>query len=123
MVMRHLKPVVLMVLAAALGASCTMKENEAPGLTGPSEFGKSITLTITPDIITQDGASQSVVTITARGPNGQPLANVALRAEILVNGTATDFGSLSARNLVTSADGKATLIYTAPAGVSGFAVD
>ena len=86
---------------------------------GPSEFGKSITITVTPDIITQDGASQSVVTATARGPNGEPLANVSLRAEIRVGGVAADFGRLSARNLVTDSNGRATVVYTAPATPAG----
>jgi PKD repeat protein len=120
--MKHLKLVVPVVLAGVLGA-CTMKETEAPPFAGPSEFGKSVTVAITPDIITQDGASQSVVTVTARGPNSEPLASVPLRAEILVDGVPADFGSLSARNIVTSSDGKATLVYTAPPGVTGASVD
>ena len=111
------------VSLAALLAACTMKDSEAPDFAGPSEFGTSINVSITPDVITQDGASQSVVTVTVRGPNGQLLPNVPLRAEILVNGTPVDFGSLSARNIVTSSEGKATLVYTAPAGVSGVSVD
>src|SRR3954471_17467597 len=106
-----------------LAAACTLDKQEAPALSGPSEFGKSITITITPDSIVQDGASQSVVTVTARGLNGEPLGNVALRAEIRVNDVATDFGSLSARNVVTSSDGRATLVYTAPPTPPGLAID
>jgi hypothetical protein len=112
---------VLMALIAV--SACTMKEQETPGLSGPSEYATAITVTITPDVITQDGASQSIVTATARGTNGEPLPNLPLRAEIRVNGVPTDFGSLSARNLVTGPDGRATLVYTAPAGTSGLAVD
>jgi PKD repeat protein len=107
----------------ALAAGCTMKTKEAPEFSGPSEFGTAISISITPDIIQQDGASQSVVTITARGPNGAPLANVPVRAEIRVNGTPVDFGSLSARNLVTDATGRATLVYTAPPAVPGLSTD
>jgi hypothetical protein len=81
--------------------ACTMKSQEAPDFTGPSEFGKSINVTVTPDAIVQDGASQSVVMVTALGVNAQPLANIPLRAEIRVDDVPTDFGSLSARNLVT----------------------
>jgi PKD repeat protein len=103
-------------------SACTMKKQETPDLSGPSEFGTSIVVAVTPDILQQDGASQSVVTVTARGPNGQPLPSVALRAEIHVNGTLADFGSLSARNLVTGSDGRATLVYTAPPAPA-FAVD
>ena len=103
--------------------ACTMKSQEAPDFTGPSEFGKSINVTVTPDAIVQDGASQSVVTVTALGVNAQPLANIPLRAEIRVDDVPTDFGSLSARNLVTDANGRATLVYTAPATVPGAAID
>lgn len=100
-----------------------MKNQEAPPLTGPSEYGQSIVVTVSPDVLTQDGASQSLVTITVRGPNGEPLRNVSLRAEIFVNGERSDFGTLSAHNLVTGADGRATLVYTAPALPAGFNVD
>jgi chitodextrinase len=112
---------VLVVLAAVLSA-CTMKKQEAPDFAGPSEFGTSIVISISPDVLPQDGASQSVVTVTARGPNGQPVANLSLRAEIRVNGTPMDFGSLSARSIVTGSDGRATFVYTAPSS-PGVAVD
>jgi PKD repeat protein len=108
-----------MVLSAALlMASCTMKNQEAPPLTGPSEFGTSITVAVSPDVLQTDGGSQSVVTITARGTDGQPLRNVSMRAEIQIDGTTADFGTLSARNVVTDTQGKATIVYTAPA-ISG----
>jgi PKD repeat protein len=112
------------VSAAAIAAgACTMKSQEAPALTGPSEFGTSITVAVSPDILTQDGASQSVVTITAHDSSGAPLRNVSLRAEIVVGGLRADFGTISARNLVTDTSGKASLVYTAPAAGSGAAVD
>ena len=105
-------------------AGCTMKKQEAPGLSGPSEFAQSITVTLSPDILQQDGASQSLVTINARGPNGEPLGNLPLRAEIIVSGTPADFGTLSSRNVVTGPDGRATLVYTAPPATQGMiAVD
>jgi PKD repeat protein len=90
-------------------------KQETPSLTGPSELGTAITISVSPDVLSQDGASQSLVTITARDNNGQPLRNLSLRAEIAVNGIITDFGTLSARNLVTDANGRATAVYTAPA--------
>lgn len=100
-----------------------MKEQEPPALSGPSEFGQSITVSVAPDVLAQDGASQSVVTVIARGPNGNPLANLALRAEIMVDGVPTDFGSLSARSIVTDANGRAATVYTAPASPAGPTVD
>jgi PKD repeat protein len=101
--------------AALLLGACTVKKQDTPSLTGPSELGTSITITVSPDVLYQDGASQSLVTITARDNNGQLLRNLGLRAEIAVNGIITDFGTLSARNLVTDVNGRATVIYTAPA--------
>jgi PKD repeat protein len=102
----------LLVLFGAAG--CTTQKTVIPALTGPSETGTSLTIRVTPDTIFQDGASQALVTITAFDSNGQPLRNLPLRAEITVGGVTTDFGTLSARNVVTDSTGKATLIYTAP---------
>ncbi len=56
-------------------------------------------------------------------PTANRCANMPLRAEIRVDNVPTDFGSLSARNLVTDANGRATLVYTAPATVPGAAID
>ena len=101
--------------AALLAAGCTVKKQETPSLTGPSELGTAITIAVSPDVLSQDGASQSLVTVTARDANGQPLRSLPMRAEIAVNGVLTDFGSLSARNVVTDSNGRATFTYTAPA--------
>ena len=98
----------------ALVSACTMHDQDAPPLTGPSEFALSVSVAVTPDVLSQDGASQSLVTVTARDANSQPVRNLTLRAEIRVGGTAVDFGSLSARSIVTANDGRATLVYTAP---------
>jgi hypothetical protein len=97
-----------------VAGGCTMKNQDPPPVSGPSEFGTSLTIAITPDVLTQDGASQSVITVTARDGNGQPIRNLPLRNEIFINGNVADFGSLSARNLVTGSDGRATFVYTAP---------
>ena len=102
------------LVAAVSLAACTMKKQEAPDFSGPSEFGTSIGVAVAPDVLQQDGASQSIITVTARGPNGAAQPNVSLRAEIRVDGTVADFGALSARHVVTGADGRATLVYTAP---------
>ena len=96
-----------------------MKNQEAPPLMGPSEFGTSVTVTVSPDVLSLDGASQSLVTITVRDPNGKPVRNLSLRAEISIGGVRADFGSLSARNVVTGSDGRATLVYTAPGAPNG----
>jgi PKD repeat protein len=114
------------VVAAALVAfasSCTMKNQETPPLTGPSELGTSINVAVTPDLLTQDGGSQALVTVTAYDSNGKPLRSVSLRSEIFVGGVIADFGTLSARSIVTGSDGRATLIYTAPGAPAGPSVD
>lgn len=100
-------------VAAALSA-CTVHKTEVPSLSGPSGLGTNISLTVSPDVLTQDGLSQSLVTVTALDSNGQPKANVQFRADIAVGGAITDFGRLSAKNLVTDSTGHATLTYTAP---------
>jgi PKD repeat protein len=112
-----IRPIGIAVCAAIM-AACTMQKQEAPPLTGPSELGTSVQVLLSPDVLPTDGGSQSLVTILARDSNGQPLRNLSLRTEIRVNGQANDFGSLSARNVVTDASGKATLVYTAPS-ISG----
>ena len=98
----------------ALVSSCTMKSQDAPPLTGPSEFAQSIVISVSPDVLPQDGASQSLVVVTARDANSQPIRNLTLRTETRVNGTPVDFGLLSAKSVVTGNDGRATLTYTAP---------
>jgi hypothetical protein len=101
--------------ALLLTAACTMKSQETPPLTGPSEFGTSVAVQATPDVLQLDGASQSVVVVTVRDSAGQPLRNVPLRADIVVGGQIVDFGSLSSKSVVTNGDGRATIVYTAPA--------
>ena len=98
----------------ALAAGCTVKKQEAPPLVGPSELALSLSLHITPDVLEQDGASQSLVRVTARNKDGAPVPNQPLRTEIWVGGQPVDFGKLSARNIVTGGDGTATFAYTAP---------
>ena len=88
-----------MAVAALVASGCTMEKQETPDLSGPSEFGTSIVVTVSPDILTQDGSSQSMVTVTASDPNG-PRRGMNLRAEINVGGIPADFGTLSQRSLV-----------------------
>ena len=107
--------VLLTLLLAALMGGCTLEKTEAPELAGPSELGLSLALSADPSTLRQDGASQSRITITARGPNAEPMPNVKMHAEILVGGAAFDFGRLSTRTPVTSGDGRAVVTYTAPA--------
>jgi len=105
--------------AAAMLAGCTVHKTEAPPLSGPSELALSLSMTATPDSITQDGGSQSAVKIVARGPDGRGLASLPLRVDMSVNNVPQDFGTLSARTLVTGSDGSVTVTYTAPPQTQG----
>jgi PKD repeat protein len=110
------------ILAAGL-AGCSISQTEEPPLQGPSELALAFSLQAIPDVLTQDGASQSQIVVQARDAKGQPARGVNFRADIMVGSTMTDFGSLSARDLVTDSAGRATLTYTAPRPVSGVSVD
>lgn len=114
----------LKILAAGLAmasASC-VSSTEIPPLTGPSEMALSVTMTAAPNTITQDGASQSIITVLARNAEGAAQSGTIFRVDTLVNGIATNFGLLSARTVVTGSDGKATVIFTAPPGAPNGAI-
>jgi PKD repeat protein len=101
-------------LALIATVGCTVHETSTPPLTGPSGLALSLTVNAIPDSISQDGGSQSSVKITAIGPDGRGLAALPLRLDMFVNGVAQDYGTLSARSVVTNGDGVATAVYTAP---------
>ncbi len=42
------------------------------------------------------------------------MASLPLRLDMVVDGVAQDYGTLSARSIVTNSDGVATAVYTAP---------
>jgi len=109
---RALRFAILLVAAAAF-AGCELTETKTPALSGPSELGLSLTLQARPDILTQDGASQTTLTIMSRDAAGQPVRKD-LRVEIQVDGKTVEFGTLSQHNVTTGGDGQATVVYTAP---------
>lgn len=102
-------------MALVFTAACTVHQTEPPAPMGPSDFALSIDVAATPDSISQDGASQSSIVITAKGASGAPKSGVSLRLDMEVGGVVQDFGTLSARTVVTGSDGRASAIYTAPA--------
>ena len=110
---------VFVLMTAAIGAGCTMKDAEPPPLAGPSEMSLSLTLAANPDVLSLDGSSQTLVTVEARDVNGQLAPNVPLRVEILADNQLVDFGTISARTLVTGSNGRASFTYTAPGFVTG----
>jgi PKD repeat protein len=103
-----------LLLTVAVAAGCSVEDQAAPPLSGPSELALSLTLGASPDILAQDGASQSQVIVVARDAAGKPLSNVTLRLEITQGGQIVDFGTLSSKTVVTGGDGRALAAYTSP---------
>ena len=94
--------------ALALGVSlclagCALDNVDAPALTGPSEFGLSVTATATPDRLPRDGVSQSVVTLIVRDAQNRPVAG-----QRLTLGVTPAAAALSVTEVVTDANGQAT---------------
>lgn len=113
--MRKVLGVISIVTATlALGVACTVHKAAAPPLTGPSELAQSMSIRATPDSISQDGGSQSSIVITVLDPNGKGISGLPIRLDMQVNGVVQDFGTLSARTVVTDSNGRATVVYTAP---------
>jgi PKD repeat protein len=114
----------LLAFAAVLVVGgCALDKQGPPSLTGPSEFALSMSMTATPDIITQDGVSTAVVQVTARDATNQPVRGLSIRVETAVNGVIADFGTLSSRVISTDNDGKASVTYQSPAKPSSTALD
>jgi PKD repeat protein len=103
-----------LIALAVLMTACTIDQTEIPDLTGPSEYGLSVGVTATPDILLQDGVSRSTIAVSARDANGQPLPGVSFRLDTLVGFAPTDFGTLSSRTITTGSDGIARATYTPP---------
>jgi len=106
------RPVLIALIA--LTTACTVQNTKVPSLTGPSEFGLSVTVAAQPDIILRDGMSQSTIFITARDPNGASISGVQFRVDMAVANALQDFGTLSSRFVFSGSDGRATLRYTSP---------
>lgn len=115
-----LKGAVTIAALALASAGCTLKDQDPPPLAGPSELGLAIRMTATPDVVTQDGASQSTINIEATDAAGQPVRNLSLRLEMAVNNSLGDFGRLSQTTVVTDNAGQASVVYTAPPAPAGF---
>jgi PKD repeat protein len=78
-------------------------------------MGLSLTVTVSPDSISQDGVSEATVTVLARNGNSQPVAGLSLRVEMRVGGAVNDsFGHIVTRSLSTDSAGRATTKYIAP---------
>src|SRR5687767_70548 len=103
----HIRSGLAVFALIAATAGCGLDKQSAPDLAGPSEFGTSITLTATPDTLPRDGESQSVITLTARNAERNPIPNLTLSL-------GANAGQLSASQVTTGASGTATFVFTAP---------
>jgi PKD repeat protein len=104
---------------------CGLEEIEVPDLDGPSEMSLSVRVTASPDIVTADGFSTSLVQALVRDENARPVANRDIFFSIAdESGRAADIGTLSASGsfgvgtgvvVRTNGQGIAQVIYEAPA--------
>jgi PKD domain len=111
----------MMVLALN---GCGLDKVEIPDFDGPAELAVSVRLTASPDIITADGFSSSLVQAQVRGPNGEPLAGRQVFVGIADSlGRTADIGQLRSSGsggigtglvLTTGANGIAQASYEAP---------
>ena len=101
------------LIAAGAAAGCTTSDQEAPALSGPSEFGQSISVTATPDRLNQDGVSQARVEATIRDAGGKPTQGVAVQWS--VDASTGVLVEPSAQQSVTDSQGRAAILVTAPA--------
>lgn len=106
--------VLLAVFAGLAGAGCGLGKVATPALAGPSEFGVSLALAASPDLLARDGRTTSAISVTARDGAAKPVANVALHLELQVDGGTGGLGTLSQSDVVTGANGVATATYTSP---------
>jgi len=115
--MKGFRLAVVAGVAAWLGA-CTLQDQAAPSLTGPSGFGQLLRVSATPDALPRDGVSQSVILVRYSDAENKPLG----QRRMSLSASA---GTLSATEVVTNNDGQATFAVTAPspnAPMSSFSV-
>jgi PKD repeat protein len=92
-------------------AACTLEGQGAPSLSGPSEFGLSLTANATPDQLFRNGTAESTVTVVATGADGKPLAGQSIAIGVSSQGTT---GKVTADVVTAGADGRATFGVIAP---------
>lgn len=123
-----MRRVLVLVMAVAVGA-CTLDSQSPPPLSGPSGLGLSLNVSATPDILPQDGTSQSVIRVEARDDADRPVVGLALKTEVIFElqvpvaqgcpgGTIeTSPGQclgLAGTTMTTGGDGNASAVYGSP---------
>jgi PKD repeat protein len=94
-------------LTAVLASGCTIQEQTAPALSGPSELGLALTVVALPETLPRDGSSMSSIVITAFDANGKPKPG----QRMILSANA---GTLNPTEVLTGSDGKASATYIAP---------
>jgi hypothetical protein len=114
---RHWPIVGALALIFAMNG-CGLDSVEVPGLVGPSETGISLQMQATPDIVSADGVSQSIVRINVRDQNGRPAQGKQLLVSFSGDGSIVAgsvlVGPLQAGVAVTTdTNGIAQVVYVA----------
>jgi PKD repeat protein len=105
----------LAVVAVLAITGCALDKQPAPALSGPSEMGLSISVSVTPDIITQDGQSEATVSVLVLDASNRPVVGLSMRVDTSVRGSVIDtFGQLVSRNISTDSSGRASVRYISP---------
>jgi hypothetical protein len=110
-------------------AACTLDSQKRPVFSGPSGLGLSLDVTATPDVLPQDGVSQSVIRVAAIDGASQPVVGLAVLTEVrfqvsAVPGQGCPGGltlvppatclGLAGTTMTTGGDGTATALWAAP---------
>ena len=113
-VLRRLVCIVCVVAVGALATRCGLEKQTAPELIGPSELATSIQLTATPDVLVQDGSSQSVINVLVRDASGAPRPNLGLRIDGTSSSSLVPAVTFTQTSVRTDAAGRASFGLVAP---------
>ena len=113
--------ITLTFVVAGLASGCALTGTSAPSLTGPSELGLSLSIAAMPDVLVQDGASRSRVTLSARDATNRPVRGLTVTIDVEGDDLAVDSGRLSHRMITTDEGGEAHVSYIAPRAAAGTA--
>ena len=114
------------MLLALAHSGCGLDKQTIPDLSGPSELATAVNLSASPDVITADGFSTSLIQVQVFDQNGSPAGGRAILLAITdTSGNFVDLGAINSTSgsllraaeatVVTNSAGLATAIYTAPA--------
>jgi chitodextrinase len=114
-------------VAACMSAGCGLTKQDRPASAGPSEFGQSISVSATPDRISQDGQSQTIAQAIIRDANGKAMPGVTVQWTVVAwrdsnennlhDGSEQTFGVLvepSSQQSITDGAGIARVSVAAP---------